>query len=61
MPPEVADRILHMRGDGMSYRAIAERLNADEVPTARGAKEWHFTTVRSAEKSRKLELAAQAA
>ena len=59
VPAEVADRIIGMRNDGVTYRAIAERINADGVPTARGAKEWHFTTVRSAEKARQLELAAQ--
>jgi DNA invertase Pin-like site-specific DNA recombinase len=37
------DIILSMRAEGMSIRAIAERLNADDVP-ARGAK-WHPTSV----------------
>ena len=35
--------VLDLRRDGMSIRAIAERLNTDGVP-ARGTR-WHRTTV----------------
>jgi len=59
VPAKVADRIIGMRDQGMTYRAIAEKLTVESVPTARSATVWHFTTVRSAEKARKQELSAQ--
>ena len=37
-------RIAQLRADGVSYRRIAEALNADATPS-RGAG-WHATTVR---------------
>ncbi|GAA2360908.1 hypothetical protein Cme02nite_38310 [Catellatospora methionotrophica] len=40
----VLARIQQMRDDGMSYRDIADALNADEVPTKRG-KQWQPNTV----------------
>lgn len=40
----VLARAQQMRHDGMSYRAIAAALNADEVPTKRG-KQWQPNTV----------------
>jgi DNA invertase Pin-like site-specific DNA recombinase len=39
----VLARIVAMRADGTSLRAVADRLNADGTP-ARGAR-WHATTV----------------
>jgi DNA invertase Pin-like site-specific DNA recombinase len=47
MPKGVVARISHMRTKGLSYRAIADRLNADGVPTAQGGKQWYPATVRS--------------
>jgi len=42
---EIVKAIFAMRSDGMSFRAIARRLNKDGVPTKRGGK-WHDSTVR---------------
>ncbi len=44
VPPRVAARINHARRRGQSFRAIAERLNAAGVPSARGGV-WHASTV----------------
>jgi len=46
MSADVIARILeaHKRGDGWS--AIARQLNDDQVPTARGGRVWHPSTVR---------------
>jgi DNA invertase Pin-like site-specific DNA recombinase len=41
-------RLADMRGQGMTYRAIAATLTAEGVPTARGSREWYPSTVRSA-------------
>lgn len=43
--PEVEARILAARDAGDTYTAIADRLNSEDVPTARGGS-WHPTTVR---------------
>lgn len=45
-PLEVKDRILSSRVKGMSYREIADALNADEIPTQNGRK-WHPSTVKN--------------
>jgi DNA invertase Pin-like site-specific DNA recombinase len=45
VPDEVATRIRMLRDEGLTYRAICERLNADGVPTARGAAEWSVSAV----------------
>lgn len=42
--PEVAARIVAERDEGHTWRAIADALNADGVPTLRGAR-WHASTV----------------
>ena len=57
----IADRIIAMRdGAGRkSYRAIAAMLDAEKVPTARGGK-WQAASVRSVERTRRLEIDAQA-
>jgi DNA invertase Pin-like site-specific DNA recombinase len=41
---EVVRRIYAMRRQGMSYRAIADALNAGGIPTKRGGR-WHPATV----------------
>jgi DNA invertase Pin-like site-specific DNA recombinase len=46
-------RMFHLRRDGLSYAAIAERLNADQAPTARGGS-WYAATVRTALNAREL-------
>src|SRR5437660_11777711 len=45
MPAKVVQRIETMRKGGMSIRGIADRLNADGVPTAHGGARWHASTV----------------
>lgn len=42
----VQKRIQKMHRDGLSLRAIAERLNVDGTPTAHGGKQWYASTVR---------------
>jgi DNA invertase Pin-like site-specific DNA recombinase len=42
---EVLGRIVRERAAGRSLRAIAGGLNMDGVPTARGGREWHASTV----------------
>lgn len=46
VPDRVAKRIKRERSAGKSYQAIADRLNADGVPTGHGASEWTWGTVR---------------
>jgi DNA invertase Pin-like site-specific DNA recombinase len=60
VPTELADRIIELRRTGLSYQRIAKQLDAERVPTARGGR-WASATVRSAEITRRRELAAQAA
>lgn len=60
VPAQVADRIRALRDKGASWQAIANALEADRVPTARGGTAWRPSSVRSAYLARGLELAAQA-
>ena len=46
LPAHVVRRIERLRDDGLTLRAIVDRLNADCVPTAHGGREWYPTTVR---------------
>jgi hypothetical protein len=41
----IVQRISELRDEGESLRSIADRLNADQVPTKSGG-EWHASTVR---------------
>jgi DNA invertase Pin-like site-specific DNA recombinase len=43
--PEIRERILAMRASGMTLQAIADRLNADGVPTLRGGARWRPSSV----------------
>lgn len=49
-PPVLADelreRIVELRGEGRTYRQVADLLNAQHVPTAHGGARWHGETVR---------------
>jgi len=47
LPPEVRQRIVDRRAAGLSLRAIAAELNADQVPTAQGGRAWHASTVKA--------------
>ena len=46
IPVEVAERIRAARDAGKSLRAIADSLNADEIPTVGGGRQWWDSTVR---------------
>ena len=47
LPAAVERRIRRAHARGDSLRKIADRLNADAVPTAHGGERWHASTVRS--------------
>lgn len=46
LPQAVRDRIVRERADGATFAAIAARLNAERVPTARGGT-WHASTIKA--------------
>ncbi len=46
--PELAERIVSMRAKGRTFRAIADVLNAEGVPTMRGGTEWRVSSVQAA-------------
>ena len=48
MPEAVRERIVSERAEGLTLAAIAEGLNADQVPTAQGGRRWWPSTVGSA-------------
>ena len=49
LPEAIRERILADRLTGLSYRAIAEALNTEGVPTAQGGRAWYAATVRAVE------------
>jgi len=46
--PDLVQRITQMRAEGMSLRAIADRLNAEGQPTVRGGGKWRPSSVQVA-------------
>lgn len=40
-----ADRIRHLRQDGLSYREVGQRLEAAGIPAPRGGTTWHASTI----------------
>lgn len=44
-PPETVARILHERGQGQSFNAIAAGLDADAIPAPGGGLRWYGSTV----------------
>jgi hypothetical protein len=46
--PELQERIAEMRERGMTLQAIADRLNAEGVPTLRGGAKWRPSSVQRA-------------
>lgn len=46
--PELRERIVRMRAAGMTLQAIADELNAEDVPTLRGGALWRPSSVHSA-------------
>lgn len=47
MATETTERIVSERAEGKTLTAIAEGLNSDGVPTARGGAKWYASTVRA--------------
>jgi DNA invertase Pin-like site-specific DNA recombinase len=45
--PELGHRIQQLHQDGLSLQAICDRLNAERIPTARGASEWRKSAVQA--------------
>lgn len=58
LDPAIGERIMRERADGQTLRAIADGLNTDGVPTARGGARWYPSTVRAALRSAELDAAA---
>lgn len=46
--PELAEYIQELRASGLSLQAIADRLNAERIPTARGASQWSKSAIQAA-------------
>jgi DNA invertase Pin-like site-specific DNA recombinase len=46
--PALKDRIAGMRAEGMTLQQIADRLNAEGVPTLRGGAKWRLSSVQTA-------------
>ncbi|HEY6775935.1 MAG TPA: peptidoglycan-binding protein [Thermoleophilaceae bacterium] len=46
--PELKERIAAMRASGLTLQAIADRLNAEGVPTLRGGEKWRPSSVQAA-------------
>ena len=45
VPDEVRTRIASLRAEGLSLRAIADKLNAEGVPTGQGGSRWYASAV----------------
>jgi len=45
---ELLERICAMREAKLSLRAIADQLNAEQIPTLRGGKEWRPSSIEAA-------------
>jgi peptidoglycan hydrolase-like protein with peptidoglycan-binding domain len=60
--PALKERIQSMRESGMTLQAIADRLNAENVPTIRGGVKWRPSSVQAAAGYRRptVEASAQA-
>jgi DNA invertase Pin-like site-specific DNA recombinase len=46
--PALKQRILDMRGEGMTLQAIADQLNEEGIPTMRGGQLWRPSSVQAA-------------
>jgi DNA invertase Pin-like site-specific DNA recombinase len=46
LPEPIRRRIVKMRKRGLTFRAIADTLNDESVPTAQGGLKWYASTVR---------------
>jgi DNA invertase Pin-like site-specific DNA recombinase len=45
--PELMERIAAMRAGGLTLQAIADQLNAENVPTLRGGKKWRPSSIQA--------------
>ena len=55
LDPDVADRLIARRAEGLSYPALAAELNTAGVATAQGGAAWYPASVRSAVLTRERE------
>jgi len=46
-PTEILDRVVTERDSGKTWQSIADRLNTDGIPTARGGDRWRLGTVQA--------------
>lgn len=46
--PELSKRVAAMRDSGMTFQAIADKLNEEGVPTLRGGTAWRVSSVQAA-------------
>jgi DNA invertase Pin-like site-specific DNA recombinase len=46
--PELLERISAMRAANLTLRAIADQLNAEQIPTLRGGREWRPSSIQAA-------------
>lgn len=46
VPPDVRQRITALRASGATWRAVADTLNAEGVPTGQGGTQWYANTAR---------------
>ena len=46
--PELLEQICTMRAASLSLQAIADRLNAERIPTLRGGKKWRPSSIQAA-------------
>jgi DNA invertase Pin-like site-specific DNA recombinase len=54
-PIQVVERVVKERASGRTMAAIAEALNAERVPTARGGARWYPSTVKAVLRSAELD------
>jgi DNA invertase Pin-like site-specific DNA recombinase len=59
--PDLSKRIAHMRAQGMTLQAIADRLNEEGVPTVRGGAKWRHSSVQAAAGYRRRQRTPQGA
>ena len=58
MSSETTERIVSERAEGRTLAAIADALNSDRVPTARGGAKWYPSTVKAVLASAELDTSA---
>lgn len=61
LPASTRQLVADLRAQGLSFQSVADRLNADGVPTATGAGQWYPATVAKVIKSLELDAEALAA